>query len=233
MNEPPGGAPATRTMPRDIGSFTGRAHELDRLAPAAAAAGGVIGIYAIDGRAGIGTTAFAVHAAHQLAGCFPDGQVFLPLHGHAGGHRPVDPADALARLLLADGVDARQIPAGPQARTRLWRDRLADRRMLLVLDDAAGNEQVGPLQALEIFRIAGHRAGQCAALNELGVAQTLAGEYADAAGNLQEALHAARGAGRRSAEAEVFNNLGTLRLRSGAPGEALACHRRALDAAAR
>jgi tetratricopeptide (TPR) repeat protein len=141
----PGGAAATRALPRDISSFTGRAHELDRLAPGAAGAGGVIGIYAIDGRAGIGKTAFAVHAAHQLAASFPDGQVFLPLHGHTAGQRPVAPADALASLLLAAGVEARQIPAGLPARTQLWRDRLAGRRLLLVLDDAAGNEQVGPL----------------------------------------------------------------------------------------
>jgi tetratricopeptide (TPR) repeat protein len=150
MNEPPGGPAATRTLPRDISLFTGRAHELDRLAPGAAAgrgavAGGVVGIYAIGGQAGIGKTAFAVHAAHQLAARFPDGQLFLPLHGHTAGRRPVAPADALASLLLTAGVDARQIPAGEQARARLWRDRLAGQRLLLVLDDAAGSEQVGPL----------------------------------------------------------------------------------------
>ena len=79
---------------------------------AVAAGGGVVGIHAIDGMAGIGKTTFAVHAAHRLAGTFPDGQFFLPLHAHTAGQRPVDPADALASLLLTAGVPAAQIPPG-------------------------------------------------------------------------------------------------------------------------
>ena len=104
-----------------------------------------MGIYAIGGMAGVGKTAFAVHAAHQLAGLFPGGQIFLPLHGHTPGRPPVDPADALASLLLTAGVAAAHIPPGLEARTALWRDRLAGRQLLLVLDDAAGSEQVRPL----------------------------------------------------------------------------------------
>ena len=140
-----GVAAATRTLPRDIASFTGRQHELAELAEAAAGAGGVVSIHAIGGMAGIGKTAFAVHAAHRLAGRFPGGQIFLPLHAHTPGQQPVDPADALASLLLTIGVPAGQIPADLQARTGLWRDRLAGRQLLLVLDDAAGSEQVRPL----------------------------------------------------------------------------------------
>lgn len=141
-----GVAAATRTLPRDIASFTGRAEEFRRLADAAGVSGsrGVVGIHAIGGMAGVGKTAFAVHAAHLLSAQFPDGQIFLPLHGHTPGHRPFHPADALASLLLTAGVAA-QIPPGLEARTRLWRDRLAGRRLLLVLDDAAGSDQVGPL----------------------------------------------------------------------------------------
>ena len=63
-----GVAAATRTLPRDVASFTGRQAELGQLAKAAAGCGGVAGIYAIGGMAGVGKTAFAVHAAHQLAG---------------------------------------------------------------------------------------------------------------------------------------------------------------------
>jgi transcriptional regulator with XRE-family HTH domain len=109
-------AAATRTLPRDTVSFTGRGRELSRLLAALTpqgAEGGVLGIHAIDGMAGIGKTAFAVHAAHGLAGDFPDGQFFLPLHAHTPGQRPVDPADALASLLLTAGVAAQQIPPGP------------------------------------------------------------------------------------------------------------------------
>jgi tetratricopeptide (TPR) repeat protein/transcriptional regulator with XRE-family HTH domain len=140
-----GVAAATRTLPRDIASFTGRQHELAELADAAAGVGGVVSIHAIGGMAGIGKTAFAVHAAHRLAGRFPAGQIFLPLHAHTPGRQPVDPADALASLLLTIGVPAGQIPADLQARTGLWRDQLAGRQLLLVLDDAADSEQIRPL----------------------------------------------------------------------------------------
>jgi tetratricopeptide (TPR) repeat protein/transcriptional regulator with XRE-family HTH domain len=138
-------ATATRTLPRDIASFTGRRHELAEVAEAAAGAGGVVSIHAIGGMAGIGKTAFAVHAGHRMASQFPGGQIFLPLHAHTPGHQPVDPADALASLLLTIGIPAGQIPADLEARTGLWRDRLAGRPLLLVLDDAASSEQIRPL----------------------------------------------------------------------------------------
>jgi transcriptional regulator with XRE-family HTH domain len=140
-------AAATRTLPRDIASFTCRVGELERLMAglADAAPGGVVGICAIGGMAGIGKTTLAVHVAHQLAEQFPDGQIFLPLHAHTPGQRPVDPADALASLLLTAGIGARAIPAGLDARARYWRDYLAGKKVLLVLDDATGHEQVAPL----------------------------------------------------------------------------------------
>lgn len=141
-------AAATRTLPRDVVSFTGRELELEWLLTAASkseSSGGAVGIYAIGGMAGIGKTAFAVHAAHRLASRFPDGQIFLPLHGHTPGQRPVDPAEAIASLLQTAGVAVEQVPHGLEARVRLWRDHLADKRLLIVLDDAIGHEQVRPL----------------------------------------------------------------------------------------
>jgi tetratricopeptide (TPR) repeat protein/transcriptional regulator with XRE-family HTH domain len=142
-------AAATRTLPRDTASFTGRATELAQLASAvtsaAAAGGGVVEIHAIGGMAGIGKTTFAVHAAHRLAGAFPDGQFFLPLHAHTPGQRPVDPAEGLASLLLTAGVGPQQIPPGVAARAARWRDYLAGKKVLLLLDDAASHEQVTPL----------------------------------------------------------------------------------------
>jgi transcriptional regulator with XRE-family HTH domain/tetratricopeptide (TPR) repeat protein len=142
-----GAAAATRALPRDIGSFTGRQLELRQLVEMTAGSlhPGVVSIHAIGGMAGIGKTALAVHAAHRLVPRFPDGQIFLPLHGHTPGQRPVDPVDALASLLLTAGVPAAQIPPGLEARTALWRDRLAGRQLLLLLDDAADSEQVRPL----------------------------------------------------------------------------------------
>ena len=141
-------AAATRGLPRDIAAFTGRQAELAQLMGTlaiVAAAGGVVGVCAIDGMAGIGKTTFAVHAAHRLTGSFPDGQFFLPLHAHTAGQRPVDPADALASLLLTAGVGAQQIPPGLEARAGRWRDFAAGKKILLLLDDAAGHEQVRPL----------------------------------------------------------------------------------------
>ena len=95
--------------------------------------------------AGIGKTTFAVHAAHKLTGSFPDGQFFLPLHAHTPGQRPAGPADALASLLLTAGVAEQHVPPGLEARAGRWRDYVAGKRVLLLLDDAAGHEQVRPL----------------------------------------------------------------------------------------
>jgi tetratricopeptide (TPR) repeat protein/transcriptional regulator with XRE-family HTH domain len=138
-------AAAARSLPRDAGSFTGREPELARLLADVTAGSGPAEIYAIDGMAGIGKTTLAVHAAHRLAGRFPDGQFFLPLHAHTPGQPPVSPADALASLLLTAGVAMQHIPPGLEARANRWRDYVAGKRILLLLDDAAGHEQVRPL----------------------------------------------------------------------------------------
>jgi tetratricopeptide (TPR) repeat protein/transcriptional regulator with XRE-family HTH domain len=135
---------ATRTLPRDIKSFTGREAELNLVSRLASAAD-TSGIYVVEGMGGIGKTAFAVHVSHLLAPMFPDGQIFISLFGHSPGRRPVEPGEALASLLLTMGISPGQIPAGLEERGRLWRDRLSGRRVLLVLDDVASSEQVLPL----------------------------------------------------------------------------------------
>ena len=129
-------AAATRALPRDIAAFTGRQAELSRLMgalDAAAAGSGVVGIHAVDGMAGIGKTTFAVHAAHRLTGVFSDGQFFLPLHAHTAGQRPVDPADALASLLLTAGLATQQIPPGVEDRAARWRDHVAGKKILSLI----------------------------------------------------------------------------------------------------
>jgi tetratricopeptide (TPR) repeat protein len=132
---------AVHTLPADNASFTGRAAELDRVRVVAASAR----ILTVDGMAGIGKTAFAVHAAHQIAAGFPDGQIFIRLHGHTPGQQPTEPGAALAALLGNLGISAGQIPPGTEERAGLWRDRMAGKAVVLVLDDATGSEQVRPL----------------------------------------------------------------------------------------
>jgi class 3 adenylate cyclase/tetratricopeptide (TPR) repeat protein len=225
----PGGvAAATRTLPRDLVSFTGRQRELEELVEAASEAGGVVGIHAIGGMAGVGKTAFAVHAAHRLADRFPAGQIFLPLHGHTPGQQPVDSADALASLLLTAGVPATQIPPGVEARMALWRDRLAEKQLLLILGDYPGAARALE-EALGIFRDLGDRLGQANALQRLGSMRRVTRDYPGAARALDEALGIFRSISNRLGQANALKHLGSMRRETGDyPGAA-----RALDEALR
>ncbi len=102
-------------------------------------------VFAIDGMAGVGKTSLAVHLAHRLADDYPDGQLYLDLHAHTVGQEPLTAATALDRLLRAVGVPGDRIPVEVEERAAMWRAELADRRMLLVLDNAVGAAQVRPL----------------------------------------------------------------------------------------
>jgi transcriptional regulator with XRE-family HTH domain len=106
---------------------------------------GTVPVVSLDGMAGTGKTALAVHAAHRLASGFPDGQLFVDLHGHARDAAPVEPGEALARMLRALGVPGEDIPEHLDDRAALYRSVLADRRVLVVLDDAADEHQIYPL----------------------------------------------------------------------------------------
>lgn len=141
-------ASVTNTLPRDTFAFNGRDGELTRLINAvhqASEAEGPLPVFAIDGMPGIGKTAFAIRAAHLLAGSFPDGTLFVNLHAHSTGQLPVEPVDVIGSLLSIVGVAAQNVPAGLDARAAMWRDRLADKRLLLILDNVAGHRQVEPL----------------------------------------------------------------------------------------
>ncbi|MEV6866547.1 BTAD domain-containing putative transcriptional regulator [Streptosporangium subroseum] len=139
---------APAELPVDSAAFTGRAAEVSRLRTALASAGsGPIVISAVAGAAGIGKSAFAVHVAHQVADRFPDGQLYVNLHGSTPNVKPLKPAEVLARLLRSLGDDA----AGPAAPTEV--DELAARfrsltdgkRLLLLFDNARDAAQVRPL----------------------------------------------------------------------------------------
>jgi DNA-binding SARP family transcriptional activator len=146
-------SPVPRQLPAAAQHFTGRGTELawltglaHRADPQAAPSGTVV-ISAIDGMAGIGKTALAVHAAHLLSERFPDGQLFIDLHGYTQGQRPRTPNEALNLLLPSLGVSPDRIPTDIEQAAALYRQHLADTRTLIVLDNAVTEAQVRPLLA--------------------------------------------------------------------------------------
>ncbi|MET0132343.1 MAG: BTAD domain-containing putative transcriptional regulator [Kibdelosporangium sp.] len=135
-------------LPVDLPTFTGRKAELADLVELPASSEELPdnrAIITIDGMAGIGKTTLAVHAAHWLAPHYPDGQLFLDLHGHTRGVDPLDPNEALDRMLRALGVSANEFPPSTEARASMYRSLLASRKMLIVLDNAHSEAQVRPL----------------------------------------------------------------------------------------
>ncbi|MFF4524084.1 cyclophane-containing RiPP biosynthesis TPR protein HaaT [Streptomyces bluensis] len=152
--EPPGAALVLRSLPRDTTAFTNRNAELERLVGSVRASqdrGEALPVHVIDGMPGVGKTAFAVHAGHVLSEQFPDGQLFVNLNGYTPGRNPVQAGEALASLLAAAGVPTQQIPVGDdagavtEARAAIWRSRLAGKKALLILDNAASYRQLEPL----------------------------------------------------------------------------------------
>ena len=137
-----------RQLPASAGHFAGRATELKLLDAALEQRGrnaGPVIISAIGGMAGIGKTTLALYWAHQVTDRFPDGQLYVNLRGFGPG-APMTPAEALHGFLdvLRDDP-ARPLAADQDARAALYRSLLADRRILVVLDNARDEEQVRPL----------------------------------------------------------------------------------------
>ena len=137
-----------RQLPLAARHFTGRQAELAvliDLADQAAKADGTVVIVVIDGTAGIGKTALAVHAAHRAADRFPDGQLYVNLRGFDPAGLPIEPSDATRGFLDAFVVPGACVPAGFDAQVGLYRSFLAGRRMLVLLDNARDVGQVRPL----------------------------------------------------------------------------------------
>ncbi|GII04676.1 AfsR/SARP family transcriptional regulator [Planobispora takensis] len=137
-------APWPSLLPAGIADFTGRGELVDRLCGTLAdRRPGPVPVALVTGQGGAGKTALAVHVAHRLSDDFPDGRLYADLLGTGG--RPADPGRVLTRFLRVLGVHPSAIPQDPQEQVDLYRTRLTGRRVLVVLDDAAGRSQVEPL----------------------------------------------------------------------------------------
>ncbi|GAA1305258.1 AfsR/SARP family transcriptional regulator [Saccharothrix xinjiangensis] len=152
---PPRGVPQAaekgvtpRQLPAPPTSFIGRHDELARLDAAlegASRTARTMVISAIAGSGGMGKTWLALHWAHRYADRFPDGQLFVDLRGFSPDREPMNPAVAVRGFLDALGVDPGRVPVAPHAQAALFRSLIADKRMLLVLDNAVDTAQVVPL----------------------------------------------------------------------------------------
>jgi DNA-binding SARP family transcriptional activator/Tfp pilus assembly protein PilF len=154
MTEPAPTAPAEpalitpRELPPAVPGFTGRSTELralnQMLERSSAHGGETIVISAIGGTAGVGKTALAVQWAHRAAGQFPDGQLYVNLRGYDPA-QPMAATDALAAFLRSLGMPGQDIPPDGDERAARYRSLLADKRMLVILDNAGSADQVRPL----------------------------------------------------------------------------------------
>ncbi|WP_367134883.1 BTAD domain-containing putative transcriptional regulator [Saccharothrix sp. HUAS TT1] len=139
--------PAPRQLPMHTRFFVGRERELGVLSALLdpVSAGGAAVISVINGTAGVGKTALALHWASRHRDRFPDGQLHVNLRGFDPTGVPMSPEEALRGFLGALGVARERIPSGLDEQVGLYRSLLADRRVLVVLDNAADSEQVRPL----------------------------------------------------------------------------------------
>ncbi|XVQ12494.1 AfsR/SARP family transcriptional regulator [Spirillospora sp. CA-255316] len=145
-NRPGSPAPFQRpaSLPADLPDFTGRAALADRMTGwLACQEGRAPTVIAVSGVGGVGKTALAVHVAHAVRDAYPDGQLYVDLLGTA--KHPLPPAVVLGEFLRALGVPDQAVPEGENERSALFRSMLADRRVLVLLDNARDAEQVRPL----------------------------------------------------------------------------------------
>ncbi|MCX4906177.1 tetratricopeptide repeat protein [Streptomyces sp. NBC_00878] len=139
--------PTPRQLPANVRDFVNRTDELDQLNAVLTGEGDdplVVSVYVIAGTAGAGKTSLALRWAHHVRDRFPDGQLYVNLRGYDPG-QPVTAQDALHRFLISLGVGPQSVPQDLDTAAALYRSLLADRRVLVVLDNAATVGQVRPL----------------------------------------------------------------------------------------
>ncbi|NUT48917.1 MAG: AfsR/SARP family transcriptional regulator, partial [Saccharothrix sp.] len=141
--EPPAITPAQ--LPRVSASLIGRDEELKRLDSLLASHpdGGLVLV--VTGPAGVGKTALALHWAHRVREDFPDGQLYVDLHGYDPNQEPLGAGEVLSRFLRTLGVPSPDIPVTVEERSALFRTLIADRRMVVMLDNARGSTELLPL----------------------------------------------------------------------------------------
>ncbi|WP_049563815.1 AfsR/SARP family transcriptional regulator [Nonomuraea sp. SBT364] len=133
-------------LPADIAGFVGRESETRAMTAAlrgTAEAAAAPVIVTVSGPPGVGKSTLAVHVAHLMRERYPGGQLFVRLGGASPS--PRDPSDLLAELLRALGVDSGIMPASTEEQAAMYRARIADRAVLVLLDDAGDAAQVQAL----------------------------------------------------------------------------------------
>jgi DNA-binding SARP family transcriptional activator len=201
-------------LPMGVRNFVGRSDELLALTRILEESGaqmpGTVVISAIAGTAGVGKTTLALNWAHWVAGQFPDGQLHVNLRGFDASGTPSTPESTIRGFLDALGVVPQRIPPDPEAQADLYRSLLADRRMLILLDNARDERQVRPLLAASPgslvlitsrSQLAGLAAAEGARLLTLGVLS-----HAEAVQLLVTRI----GQARASAEAGAVDQIATL-----------------------
>ena len=227
-------------LPYSANDFTGRAAELDEIYAVlnVAGQGGTVAILAIAGMAGVGKSALAIYAAHQMKQRFADAQLYINLQG--ADAQPRDPSDVLGEWLRALGMDGAEIPPTLEARMSCYRSLLANKRALVLLDNAHSEAQVRPLlpggggcavvlmnlgsiynsqnrwedaisyyqQSLEINYVLGDHLGISSTSYNLGIVYESQGRWDEAIDKYEQSLEVRRSLGDQHGEGLSLANLG-------------------------